>query len=209
MSVPAPCSVFNPTEVSQVNTFNNYTGSSGNTWFSSVNSPDYSYSWPGFHSPWSWSQPPPLMMPPPPFGSPSLSPDHCHRGMGFPPMPIGPPSFPMRLPAMAGPAAIQSPEIFTVCLKKGNISDCNGCRNKFGASDGVVIQHKEFRKLNNPHSGLPMSKLGNVYYHPTKVCLEQKFGVPFVGKVVIPDDVKTKLASEQVETLVQQFMIEF
>ena len=71
--VPATCSVINPTEVSHVNTFNNYTGLSGNTWLSSVNSPHYSYSWPQFHSPWSWSQsipPPPMVPPPAPFGAP-------------------------------------------------------------------------------------------------------------------------------------------
>ena len=84
---------------------------------------------------------------------------------------------------------------------------CNGCRTKFGASDGIVIQHKEFRKFNNPHSGLPMSKLGNAYYHLSKACLEQKFGVPFVGSVVIPDTVKVKLAPVHMEILAQEFMI--
>jgi len=46
VSVPATCSVFNPTEASHVNNFNNYTGLSGHMWLSSVNTPDYLYSWP-------------------------------------------------------------------------------------------------------------------------------------------------------------------
>jgi len=51
-----------------------------------------------------------------------------------------------------------------------------------------------------------MFKLGNAYYHLSKACLEQKFGVLFIGNVVAPDTVKVKLAPDHMEIMAQQFI---
>jgi len=54
---PSACNgIFKTSEVSHVNTFNNYATSPNNTWptyGTSANSLHYPYMWPTFHSPWS------------------------------------------------------------------------------------------------------------------------------------------------------------
>ena len=64
---------------------------------------------------------------------------------------VWPPSMPIPM-SPAGPCRPSSTEPYTVCFKFGDISVCNGCRNKFSESDNLVIQHKEFRNFISPHN---------------------------------------------------------
>lgn len=119
-----------------------------------VHSPSNFHSLPHIHSPWAWSQSVTPLQPSPP----------TPLSMYTPPM---------------QQYELQPPDVdqFKVCSKTGNISVCNSCRNKFKTFDTIVIQHKEFRGFTNPHTGLPSSKLGNVYYHLSRKCIEYKFGI--------------------------------
>jgi len=92
-----------------------------------------------------------------------------------------------------------------VCFKFGNISICNGCRNSFGQSDEVVLQHAEFRHYTNPQTGFPASKYGNAYYHPRKSCIELKWGP--VYEVVVPEAITGKLTFPQKQQLYQEFAV--
>lgn len=201
--VAACNAIFNPSDVSHMNTFNNYLPSPSNSWQafpSSPNTPHYPYMWSNLHSPWAWSQ--------------SISPLHPHApiplSMTSPPIQQyeSQPSVPMTSPSLQQYQS-QPPgdDHFKVYLKTGNISVCNGCRSKFGTSDNIVVQHKEFRSYTNPHTGSPASKLGNAYYHLSRKCIEKKFGRHVSINIVVTDDVKPKLTSVHKEILSQEFLI--
>ena len=69
---------------------------------------------------------------------------------------------------------VQTP--FWVCFAKGNISRCNGCKNKIGrlpAPEDIVLQHKERVLFLNPHTGIyQLSRdARNVYYHMSSGCV--------------------------------------
>lgn len=96
-------------------------------------------------------------------------------------------------------------EPFNVTFKVGNISVCNGCRNKFSESDKIVIQHQEFRNFTNPHTQLHASKYGNAYYHAQRKCIEIKWGQAF--NIIIPDDIKEKLLPNQKDHRQLQFAV--
>jgi hypothetical protein len=63
-------------------------------------------------------------------------------------------------------------------------------------ADTIVIQHKQYRKLNSQKTGLPSSKFGNAYYHLSKKCIELKHGV-FPISLTVPEDGKCKLNSQE------------
>lgn len=95
---------------------------------------------------------------------------------------------------------------YKLCLKRGNISICNGCRNNFTKAYSIVIQHAEFCHFTSPQSGLPASKFGNAYYHPRRVCIELKTGLQFDARnLVIVDSIKEHLTASQKQHLYQEF----
>ena len=78
----------------------------------------------------------------------------------------GPPPPPPPRPALWLPS---SPGEFRLCFRTGNISVCNGCRNRFEKNskppDDVCVQHQEWRNFTSPTTNLPDSRFGNAYYH--------------------------------------------
>ena len=182
-----------------------YSGPSSYRGPSPYNSPSTSA-----YPPWMWplpSSPPPWCWP----GMPQASPSSYFppsSAASTPPSPYIPRS--SATPASPPPyfshsSAPISPDPFKVCIKTGNISICNGCRNNFSRNDAIVIQHPEFRQFNSPRTGLPTSKYGNAYYHPRKRCIELKRGLHF--EVFVSDEVKPKLTPPQRDELMKEFNI--
>ena len=194
-SSAAACNaIFNASEVSHMTNFNNYVPTTS--------------SWPAFASPSNAPYIRPNFNSPPSFHSPP----YIHSQFAWPQsmsplQPLPPTPLSMYTPPMQQ-YELQSPDVdqFKVCLKTGNISVCNGCRNKFKTGNTIVIQHREFRGFTNPHSGLPSSKLGNAYYHLSRKCIEYKFGYMHLN-IVVTDDVKPKLTSVHKQILSQDFLI--
>jgi hypothetical protein len=123
-----------------------------------------------------------------------------------PPMSPYPPywTYPTTSTSMSPP----STEQYVVCFKFGNVSVCNGCRNKFTEKDILVIQHKEFRSFTSPQSGLPSSRFGNAYYHLRKRCIEIKLGTVMpISALVIPERTKRSLNSQQRSTIYAEFNV--
>ncbi len=64
---------------------------------------------------------------------------------------------------------------FKLCFRTGNISSCNGCRNKFAKKApppmDICIQHAEWRSFTSPSTQLPDSRFGNAYYHANIQCV--------------------------------------
>ena len=72
---------------------------------------------------------------------------------GPPPPPWSPPRQASWLPSSHGD--------FRLCYRTGNISVCNGCRNRFEKKTSV--QHQEWRNFTSPTTNLPDSRFRNAY----------------------------------------------
>ena len=63
---------------------------------------------------------------------------------------------------------------FTLCKIIGNISICDGCRNRYSKHpnppDDLCIRHQEWREFTPPGSQVPQSRFGNTYYHFSVTC---------------------------------------
>ena len=59
-------------------------------------------------------------------------------------------------------------------VRAGNVRVCSGCHNKFDCND-LVLKHAELRSFTNPHTGSPVSKFGNAYYHTKQLCVRLKW----------------------------------
>ena len=108
-----------------------------------------SWMWPP-PPPWGWSGVPPVSPSPyfPQLSTTSASPLPFYpQSSATPAASATRPYFPQ--------SSESSPDPFKVCVKTGNISICNGCRNNFSKNDVIVIQHPEFRQFNSPRTGLP------------------------------------------------------
>ena len=90
-----------------------------------------------------------------------------------------------------------SPEIFRLCFRSGNISVCNGCRNKFDkqaqAPDDLCVQHEEWRTYTSPVSKLPESRFGNAYYHAKPCCIIARWPTFSPGDLTISSEIKSRL----------------
>ena len=89
---------------------------------------------------------------------------------------------------------------FRLCLRRGNISVCNGCRNKFDkkakALYDLCVQHEEWRPYVSPTTNLSESIFGNAYYHTNPACIIIKWPSFHPQSLVIsPDDHKSFLSS--------------
>ena len=68
---------------------------------------------------------------------------------------------------------------FRLCFRTGNISVCNGCRNKFDKKaappNDLCVQHAEWRTYTSPVTSQPESRYGNAYYHANPSCIIHKW----------------------------------
>ena len=76
---------------------------------------------------------------------------------------------------------------FKLCFRTGNISTCNGCRNKFSKKaslpQDLCIQHAEWRTFTSPSTQLPDSRFGNAYFFDGLV-LSQRTSLSFLSKMI-------------------------
>ena len=88
-------------------------------------------------------------------------------------------------------------EIFRLCFQSGNISVCNGYRNKFDKKakppDDLCVQHEEWCSYTSPVSRLPVSRLRNAYYHAKPCCIIATF-TP--SDIIITDEIMSRLLPE-------------
>lgn len=86
---------------------------------------------------------------------------------------------------------------FRLCFRTGNISVCNGCRNKFDKNAqppyDLCIQHEEWRNFTSPVSHLPESRFGNAYYHASFACIVARWPSFVSASLVIPTCIMSKL----------------
>ena len=86
---------------------------------------------------------------------------------------------------------------FRLCFRIGNISVCNGCRNRFDKTAqppyDLCIQHEEWRNFTSPVSHLPDSRFGNAYYHASPACIMARWPLFVPSSLVIPSSILTKL----------------
>lgn len=86
---------------------------------------------------------------------------------------------------------------FRLCFRTGNISTCNGCRNKFNKSIqpplDLCVQHEEWRNFISPVSHLPDSRFGNAYYHASPLCIMSRWPAFTPSSLVIPPAVYNQL----------------
>ena len=167
---------------------------------SSVATPSGS-GWQAYNDPSTYTPYPscPSWMWPPPSYSPWTWPNS-----------LPPPTPPTSLPSMSSyPLSAQSQghDTYKICFKVGNNNiHLHGCQNTFSAADKIVVQHAEFRQFTSPRTGLPSSKYGNTYYHPSRKCIELKWGGNFsTSHVISPDNVRSQLTLSQKDTLFQEF----
>ena len=101
---------------------------------------------------------------------------------------------------------------FILVILHGNISVCSGCCQQFPRSSNgdygnppynMAIQHMEPRKFNSPITGIPMSKVGNAYYHVYLLCLCTNWPSLLGHDVIVPTELVPKLLSEHKMLLYQ------
>lgn len=102
---------------------------------------------------------------------------------------------------------------FWIYFVKGNISRCNGCKNRIGRlppPGDIVLQHKERVLFLNPNTGVyQLSRdYRNVYYHALNSCVCPHFN-DFNADVHIKVDcsVKDKLSGIHVQHMSKEFNI--
>ena len=95
--------------------------------------------------------------------------------------------------------------LFILMMLHGNISVYTGCRQQFAwCPNGdyanppyiMAIQPMKSRKFNSPFTGVPTSKVGNVYYHVSLPCLHTNWASLLGHDVIVPTELVPKLLSE-------------
>ena len=94
---------------------------------------------------------------------------------------------------------------------KGNISRCNGCKNKIGRlppPGDIVLQHKERVLFLNPNTGVYQLSRDhrNVYYHALTACAYPHFN-DFSADVHIKVDCSVELSSIHIQHMLKEFNI--
>ena len=100
---------------------------------------------------------------------------------------------------------------FRLCFRTGNISVCNGCRNKFDKKANppydICVQHEEWRSYTSPTTNLPDSRFGNAYYHANPACSMSKWPSFHPQSLLISDEVKNQLQADHKSLLSSLFGI--
>ena len=94
---------------------------------------------------------------------------------------------------------------------KGNISRCNGCKNKIGQlppPGDIVLQHKKWVIFLNPNTEVYQLSRDhlNVYYHALTACVYPHFN-DFSADVHIKVDRSVELSSIHVQHMLKEFNI--
>ena len=108
------------------------------------------------------------------------------------------------------PARKEHEDPLNLTFVRGNISRYAGCKKRnLQTPDGALhpppndlcLQHKEFVLFKNLHTGLHQLShdLRNVYYHAQKQCIGQH------TKVIVPNDLRSRLNSIHMHHLMQEF----
>ena len=94
---------------------------------------------------------------------------------------------------------------FTLTLLHSNISVCSGCHQRFPRKPtaeyadppyNMAIQHVEPRMYDSPITGMPISKVGNAYYHVYLPCLQSNWPTVSAIDITIPLELQTTLQYE-------------
>ena len=90
--------------------------------------------------------------------------------------------------------------LFEVCFRSGNISVCNGCRNKFDRlarpPHDLCIRHKEWRSFTSPVTNQLETRFGNACYHPNPTCIRARCVDFNTSLIHIPSDILMSLQPE-------------
>ena len=82
---------------------------------------------------------------------------------------------------------------FRLCFRTGNISVCNGCKNRFdkkaASPNDLCVQHAEWRSYTSPVTSQPESRYGNAYYHANPSCIICKWPTFLPTSLEIPSEV--------------------
>lgn len=85
---------------------------------------------------------------------------------------------------------------FPVHFISGNISVCNGCKNRYqksGPPDDICLHHQEWRVYTPQGSSTPQRRFGNVYHHCSVACVQSSWLSFSPASVVVPEDINCKL----------------
>ena len=97
-----------------------------------------------------------------------------HSGMHRAGMLVASPQY-WHLPSYPVTSGGHTHNAFHLRFHSGNISVCNGCRNKFNKQAkpplDLCIRHQEWRSFMSPVLNQPDSRFGNVYYHANPACV--------------------------------------
>jgi hypothetical protein len=106
-------------------------------------------------------------------------------------------SLPSQQPHSPSPYLSYQGSNFRLWFRKGNISTCNGCRNKFDKNSvapyDLCVQHAEWRCFTSPSTSLPDSRFGNAYYHLSVQCIQVRWPSFRPTDLLIDDSVRVKL----------------
>ena len=98
---------------------------------------------------------------------------------------------------------------FDVCFRTGNISVCNGCRNKFdrlaNPPHDLVVRHKEWRSFKSPVTDQLETRFGNAYYHARQDCIRSRCKDFCTSPMQVPSEVLVKLKNEHKDYLRANF----
>lgn len=103
------------------------------------------------------------------------------------------------------PSMPASNSAFRLCFRSGNISVCNGCRNRFDKQAespyNLCVQHEEWRLYTSPVTHLPESRFGNAYYHAHPQCIQLKWSNFRPTDLQVPDGLKCHLTTAHKELI--------
>jgi hypothetical protein len=99
--------------------------------------------------------------------------------------------------ATSSTPSVSNASEFRSCFRSGNISVCNGCRNRFDKDAqppyDLCIQHEEWRNFTSPVSHLPDSRYGNAYHHASPACIVARWPSFVYSSLVIPATILAQL----------------
>ena len=86
---------------------------------------------------------------------------------------------------------------FHLCFRSGNISVCNGCRNKFNKQAkpplDLCIRHQEWHSFMSPVLNQPDSRFGNAYYLANPACVLARHATFCPWNLLIAEEVRSRL----------------
>ena len=101
---------------------------------------------------------------------------------------------------------------FELCFRSGNISVCNGCKNKFDKNArhplDLVVRHQEWRRYTSPISSQAESRFGNAYYHTNPGCILARWPSFSCDLIAVSEEVLKRLQQQHKEYIKLTFNLQ-